>query len=341
MSNEVVSTQTGEVVAAQFAPLAVSRMVEMIQYVEEFKAKVLKENVDYGIIPGTKKPTIYKSGAEKLAFGFNLEADYQIVSSTEDAFREWQYTDSQGNTKSAVGYFRYTVKCTLKNKTTGETWGSQLADCDSLERGREMAPSNTILKMAEKRAFNGAVLNATFTSDRFTCDLEDYNPVQRGAEAPRARESTKTSPSSDAGFPSKYGSKDKPNFCAFCGKPHIIAGDMITKNETTGKYGAVACMAPPLTEKDADQEPTGDGGDDLPFDGAGKLNVLDALAKNELIQKAVDIEVAVFGDDDAIEVFRREMVNKDVLSLPNLEKCTKPQLTHYIMALSHKQQGGK
>lgn len=41
-------------------------------------------------------------------------------------------------------------------------------------------------------------------------------------------------------YPSKYGTKAKPNFCVFCGKKHIIAGDMIVNNGED-KYGSVDC----------------------------------------------------------------------------------------------------
>ena len=53
-----------------------------------------------------------------------------------------------------------------------------MGSCDSTERGREVAPANTILKMAQKRAHVGTTLNATFTSDRFTADVEDYRGNQ-------------------------------------------------------------------------------------------------------------------------------------------------------------------
>lgn len=242
----VVQTET-------FLPVEMSVMADRLAYVEKFCKEVLKEGTDYGVIPGTNKPTMYKPGSEKLAFAFCLEARYSIVSKIEEPFREWDYeiTDRRsGNiTKNSVrGYFKFTILCELFNRTTGERWGSQLADCDSLERGRETSPSNTIMKMAEKRAYVGAILNATFTSDRFTQDVEDY----KGNQAPSG--GSNGGSGNDGGFPSKYGSKAKPSFCAFCETNHVIIGDLIT---TTGKetkagkksYGAVACRDKKEPEK--------------------------------------------------------------------------------------------
>lgn len=325
----MVDKQTGEIVVserAEFMPLDIQSMLDKINYIEQFKEKVLKVDLDYGIIPGTKKPTIYKSGAEKLAFAFNLGAKYEVESKIEDPFKEWEFETSNGK-KVARGYFRYTVRCILINKSTGETWGSQLADCDSLERGRETAPSNTILKMAEKRAFNGAVLNATFTSDRFTQDLEDYDPSQRTPGNVDRAESAGAEP---RWFPSRFGSQDKPNKCHYCGKGHIVAGDLIGFVKAGEKgVGAKDCYA-----KDQPAESPSES----PFTPE-TVETLQKLAVKELVDRAIDLEVAVFGDDEKILAYRRGMVNQAVLSLPDLAKCTKPQLTHYIMALSNEQAG--
>ncbi len=40
---------------------------------------------------------------------------------------------------------------------------------------------------------------------------------------------------------SKFGSFDKPSKCNHCGRNHIMEGEDICKDPTTGKYGAVEC----------------------------------------------------------------------------------------------------
>jgi len=238
------------VVQAQVAymPVEMSVMVDRLEYIEQFVQKIMVKDTDYGTVPGAKRPSLFKPGAEKLQFAFNLESTYKPVTEIFEPLREWQYEKVDKNTgvitqHSVKGFFRHEVRCTLTNRSTGEKWGSAIGECDSTERGRETAPSNTILKMAQKRAHVGAVLNATFTSDRFTQDVEDLRGNQALAERPV---SDQTHGEPDDGFPSN---KDKTQKCGFCGEWHIEKGNIITKTgkqrEWQGKmfdeYGAVAC----------------------------------------------------------------------------------------------------
>ena len=47
------------------------------------QAQMVK-NVDYGTIPGTKKPTLLKAGAEKLCRLFSLRPSYELIQSIAD-----------------------------------------------------------------------------------------------------------------------------------------------------------------------------------------------------------------------------------------------------------------
>ena len=77
---ELVEVHTGEIVHIQESkPIAITEMVNSIKYIEDFVKEILVQDVDYGIIEGTKKPTIYKAGAEKLAYAFNLSAEYSKI----------------------------------------------------------------------------------------------------------------------------------------------------------------------------------------------------------------------------------------------------------------------
>jgi hypothetical protein len=55
--------------------MTTAEAVELVRQREEFLRQVLKPGVDYGIIPGTKEPSLWKPGAEKSlrAFGLNTE----------------------------------------------------------------------------------------------------------------------------------------------------------------------------------------------------------------------------------------------------------------------------
>ena len=46
---------------------------ERLELIREVKRTAMSENVDYGVVPGTEKATLFKPGAEKLALVFKLD----------------------------------------------------------------------------------------------------------------------------------------------------------------------------------------------------------------------------------------------------------------------------
>ena len=120
----------------------------------------LQDGKDYGTIPGTYKPTLYKPGAEKILMLMGLQSTYEILDSTRD-FKE--------------GFFQYQVRCTLKKNEMIITQG--LGACNSKEKKYERQSGfnidNTILKMAKKRSQVDASLTVASLSEIFTQDLED------------------------------------------------------------------------------------------------------------------------------------------------------------------------
>ena len=159
--------------------------------------KVLKEGIDYGVIPGTKtKPTLLKAGAERLCNAFGLSAEFSIETAEVDHFREIPYTKRSKQWNNAyrgdksftwkqeegasIGLYRYVVQCDLRLRTDGRKIGSGIGVCSTLESkyiDRPRDCENTVLKMAEKRALVAAVLIALGLSDRFTQDVEDFREV--------------------------------------------------------------------------------------------------------------------------------------------------------------------
>jgi hypothetical protein len=59
------------------APVQASDLVERMGKIREAMERAMEKDVDYGVIPGTQKPTLLKPGAEKLAVMFKL--DVQIT----------------------------------------------------------------------------------------------------------------------------------------------------------------------------------------------------------------------------------------------------------------------
>lgn len=158
----------------QQGAIEVRAQVDQIQYLMQL---VLQEGEHYGKVPGTgkdAKPTLFQSGAEKIAYMFKLVPKYEV-----------ERSDYQG------GHREYQVECTLSSRETGEVMGYGVGLCSTLEskyryRSKWVNGSkekyenpdiadvyNTVLKMAKKRAFVDAVKSTTAASDIFTQDVED------------------------------------------------------------------------------------------------------------------------------------------------------------------------
>lgn len=167
-----------------------SNLSQQRKMLKDFVRNELVVDVDYGIIPGTPKPALYKPGAEKLKMLFGLSAKNILES---------EQIDRKENLLS------YTYRCEISHLKTGRFVADCTGICDSQEKKyreravykkkqyshHEATPiadiRNTVSKMSQKRAFVGAIILATGASDFFTQDLEDYDdkpgaPVDRDAD---------------------------------------------------------------------------------------------------------------------------------------------------------------
>lgn len=124
---------------------------------------VLINGIDFGTIPNCKKPTLLKSGAEKILNYLGLIARTDITNRVED------YN---------VGFFSYEVKVYLID-FDGVVKGEGVGICNTKEskyaKSNGYAVQNTVIKMAKKRALVDATLNVGNLSARFTQDMEDTN----------------------------------------------------------------------------------------------------------------------------------------------------------------------
>lgn len=124
---------------------------------------VLIAGVDYGVIPHCNKPTLLKSGAEKILNYLGLIARTEISNRVED------YN---------VGFFSYEAKVYLidyNGVVKGEGIGITNTREGKYAKSNGYAVQNTVLKMAKKRALVDAALNVGNLSARFTQDVEDMN----------------------------------------------------------------------------------------------------------------------------------------------------------------------
>ncbi len=122
----------------------------------------LKQNHDYGIIPGTPKPTLLKPGAEKILMLMGLRSEFEIVDSTRDFEK---------------GFFQYQVKCKLYRGDTLITEGLGAANTKERKYLKQdpYTIDNTVLKIAKKRALVDATLLVASLSEVFTQDVEDLD----------------------------------------------------------------------------------------------------------------------------------------------------------------------
>ncbi len=107
--------RTGVVNFEDYA-MNVDSLVRQVNLIQDVMAKVMKDGEHYGVIPGTKKPTLLKPGAEKLCMVFRLEPNYEIIRE----FREDLF-------------IAYTVKCTLTHIPSGQVIASGVGACNSRE----------------------------------------------------------------------------------------------------------------------------------------------------------------------------------------------------------------
>lgn len=143
----------------------INRVGDMISKINQFQNVVqahLKAGTDYGIIPGTKKPTLLKPGAEKILMLMGISSQYELIERVQDYEK---------------GFFAFTVKCILSRNGYVITEG--LGHCNSREKKYvsekvdAYTTANTCLKVAKKRSQVDAVLTIASLSDVFTQDVED------------------------------------------------------------------------------------------------------------------------------------------------------------------------
>lgn len=180
-----------------------------VNRVQEVMKAVMQKDTHYGMIPGSKKPSLYKPGAEVLCVTFRVAPSYKI----EDL--------------SNSDCVRYRVSCVGIHQLNGITLGEGVGSCSSNEekykwrravcqeefddtpidrrrvkyskyqgkvektqqiRTEPADIDNTVLKMAVKRAQVAMTLNVTAASDCFTQDIEDLPPELQEIEDARKSE---------------------------------------------------------------------------------------------------------------------------------------------------------
>ena len=159
-----VSTQnkTNFIDLATTTPELVKHNLSVINEISSTIKDSLIDGMDYGQIPDTDKPTLFKAGADKLCFLFGLRQEAELIS------REFT------NERKIIITYTFKVKLLdFKNRVIAMGMGL----CSSAEKSKEtqnpLHIENTLLKMAKKRALVDAVVSLGTLSKVFTQDIED------------------------------------------------------------------------------------------------------------------------------------------------------------------------
>ncbi len=112
--NDSLIEQTA--IVPQEYELSVESVHKQIQKIQQAMKSFMKKDEHYGIIPGTHKPTLYKAGAEKLAFMFKFAPTYEI-----------------NRSELKEGHREYEITCHLLHQVTGRLLSDGVGSCSTLE----------------------------------------------------------------------------------------------------------------------------------------------------------------------------------------------------------------
>jgi hypothetical protein len=119
MENSITVYQGGAIMPVINIKDALQRYQDQKVFIES----ILRKDTDYGVIPGTNKPTLLKPGAEKLNWFFGLRPVFMDIDHIED----WSGKDHDGEP-----FFYYRVQCQLMSH--GEIVAAADGSCNSWEK---------------------------------------------------------------------------------------------------------------------------------------------------------------------------------------------------------------
>ena len=134
----------------------------------DYNTKLVR-NVDFGKLPNTKTPTLFKAGAEKVLTGFGLNYDIIISDSHKDYQNGFFYYECMARAYYNGQVVRVGVGCCNTNESAFGTQKSYNA-------------ANAALKKAKKRAVVHLALTLACLSDAFTQEIEDENNAIKAKE---------------------------------------------------------------------------------------------------------------------------------------------------------------
>lgn len=152
---------------------------------------------DYGTIPGTKKGSLLKQGAEKMLKLFQLGCRFKLVDKEIDRHANFAMFTYKAEVYSLRNPDTIIAECdgsvnSQEVKYKERTAWEAILDKKGNKTGRNEQKKvetpiydilNTLMKMAQKRAMIGATILATGASEYFTQDMLDEDDFKPPADA--------------------------------------------------------------------------------------------------------------------------------------------------------------
>ena len=289
-------------------------MKQSLSLVQTFFKEVMVEKQDYGVIPGTDKPTLLKPGAEKLCelYGYAITIKHlDEMVDRQTGFYRAKVTvalvhrqsgviiaEGVGEANTMEGRYRYrwvpqwklpkgfdvkSLHCEERKNRNGETYRTY-----RMENDDPYTLWNTVLKMAKKRGLVDAALSATRSSGIFTQDLEDLQGWVAGG-APIDADFTVTESPPAKGQDAPAGSKQQPA----TGEPLCTQAQRNKLLELSKKLGLT-----PATMVAAIKDRYGKAGSKDLSDREASAMIADLEAKVQQANEHADLGTPVGNPDD-------------------------------------------
>jgi len=190
--------------ATRMQIMSVAEMTDRINAIQQVTRNKMIVDVHYGVIPGTKKPTLYKAGSEMLLVMFQIGPTLEVLDLSSGDRIKYRVTATgihipssrpigQGIGECSSGEEKYKWRnavCDEEFDATPEgqrrlkwmkTWDRGMPVIQQSKQIRTVPDDlgNTVLKMAKKRAQIDMTLTALGVSDLFNQDIEDLPPELR------------------------------------------------------------------------------------------------------------------------------------------------------------------
>lgn len=174
---------------------SVQQLVAQREAIVEAMQKVMRKDIDYGTVPGSDKPSLWKPGSEKILSMFNLAVVPTVEDlSTPDAIRyrvhagivhfpsgnncgvglgEASSAETKYQWRAAVCEEEWIATPDDRRRVKWKKGQGGSVYCVKQVRAEMEDVANTVLKIAKKRGQIDGTLTATAASDVFMQDLED------------------------------------------------------------------------------------------------------------------------------------------------------------------------